>query len=157
MNGASSTFPPCRRGGEQRGWAPARAARVPSDSKVLLFTRDRHFEELTRAALSKTGATIFSARDVRQALDIVCRCGRELDLALMDFDDGCRGMTLLGAIHTCYEQLPVLVITSLDTEHATAVAYANGARACLRKPFRSTALTHAIAELNAPLSQQMAA
>src|SRR6266566_112871 len=31
----------------------------------------------------------------------------------------CRGMTLLSAVHTCFEQLPVLVPTSRDAEHAT--------------------------------------
>ena len=30
----------------------------------------------------------------------------------------CRGMTLLSAVHTCFEQLPVLVTTSRDAEHA---------------------------------------
>jgi DNA-binding response OmpR family regulator len=58
-------------------------------------------------------------------------------------------MTLLSAIHTCYQELPILVTTSEDAGHATAVAYANGARRCLTKPPHASMLTAAIADLNA--------
>ena len=66
-------------------------------------------------------------------------------------------MTLLSAVHTCYEQLPILVTTSEDTEHATAVAYANGARGCLTKPRQAALLTAAIANLNETHHQLAAA
>jgi DNA-binding response OmpR family regulator len=90
--------------------------------QVLLYTRDSDFDGLLAEALSGTGAIVLIARTVADALQIVCQRGRNLDFALMDFDGGCRGMTLLSAVHTCYEQLPILVTTSEDAEHATAVA-----------------------------------
>jgi DNA-binding NtrC family response regulator len=117
---------------------------------VLLFTRDRAFDQLVSEALFGTGAIVLIARSVTDALQIVCQRGRELDFALMDFDGGCRGMTLLSAVHTCHQQLPVLVTTSEDTEHATAVAYANGARVCLNKPLSAALLANAISEVIAP-------
>ena len=125
--------------------------------KVLLYTRDPNFDELLVEALSGTGAIVFIARTVADALQVVCQRGRELDFALMDFDGGCRGMTLLSAVHTCYEQMPILVTTSEDAEHATAVARANGARGSLNKPLHAATLTDAIAELNATHHQLAAA
>jgi CheY-like chemotaxis protein len=123
----------------------------------LIFTRDAYFAQSACEALVGTGATSLIAQDVRDALQIVCQRGRELDFALMDFDDGSHGMTLLSAVHTCYQQLPILVTTSKDTEHATAVAYANGARACFNKPLPAATLANAIADLHAPHDEQIAA
>jgi CheY-like chemotaxis protein len=117
---------------------------------ILLFTRDGYFAQSIREALSGTGAIVLVARDVRDGLQIVCQRGRELDFALMDFDDGCRGMTLLSAVNTCYERLPIVVTTPEDAEHARSLAYANGALACLSKPLSAALLAKAIADL--PLS-----
>jgi CheY-like chemotaxis protein len=86
---------------------------------ILLFTPDRTFHQLVREAFLGIGAIVFIARNVADALQIVCQRGRELDFALLDLDGGCRGMTLLSAVHTCFEQLPILVTTSKDAEHAT--------------------------------------
>jgi hypothetical protein len=57
---------------------------------ILLFTRDGDFAQSVRDVLFETGATVLIARDVRGGLQIVWQRGRELDSALMDFDDGCR-------------------------------------------------------------------
>jgi DNA-binding response OmpR family regulator len=124
---------------------------------ILLFTSDLTFDQMVSEALLKTGAVLLIARNVAQALQLVSKRGRELNLALMDFEEGCRGMTLLSAIHTCYEQLPILVTTSEDAGHATVVAYANGARRCLTKPCRVSTLTAAIADLNVMPYQPVAA
>jgi DNA-binding response OmpR family regulator len=117
---------------------------------ILLFTRDGYFAQSIREALSGTGTIVLIARDVRDGLQIVCQRGRELDFALMDFDDGCRGMTLLSAVNTCYERLPIVVTTPEDAEHARSLAYANGALVCLSKPLSAALLAKAIVDL--PLS-----
>lgn len=132
--------------------APTPKARV-----VLLYTRDARFGSLLGEALSGTGTIVLVARTVGDALQIVCQRGRELAFALMDFDGGCRGLTLLSAIHTCFEELPILVTTSKDAEHVSAVAYANGARACLSKPTFSARLANAISEMITPDHQLVAA
>ncbi len=64
----------------------------------------------------------------------------------MDFDDGCRGRTLLSAVHTCNERLPIVVATSEDAEHACFLAYANAARTCLKKPLSPVGFAEAIAD-----------
>jgi DNA-binding NtrC family response regulator len=124
---------------------------------ILLFTRDGEFAQSVREALFETGAIVLMARDVRDGLQIVCQRGRELDSALMDLDDGSRGMTLLSAVHTCYEQLPVVVTTSEDSEHACSLACANGARTCLKKPLSAAGFAKAIADVTAPRHQPVAA
>ena len=123
----------------------------------LLFTRDADFARSAREALLGTGAIALLAQDVSHALQIVCQRGRELDFALMDFDAGCRGMTLISAVYACDPQLPILVTTANDTEHATAIAYADGARACFNKPLRAATLARAIADLHAPHDEQIVA
>jgi DNA-binding response OmpR family regulator len=124
---------------------------------ILLFTRDADFAQSVRDALFETGATVLIARDVRDGLQIVLQCGRELDSALMDFDEGCRGRTLLSAVHNCYEQLPIVVTTSEEAEHAISLAYANGARTCLKKPLSAAGFAEAIAGVTAPHHQPVAA
>ena len=123
---------------------------------VLLFTRDSCFDELIAKVFSEP-AIILSARTVREALRIVCQRGRELNLALMDFDGASRGMTLLSAVHTCYERVPIVVTTSEHGEHASFLAYANGARTCLKKPLSPVGFAHAIADVTAPCHQPVAA
>ena len=95
------------------------------------------------------------ARTVGDALQIVCQRGRELDLAIMAFGEDCHGMTLLSAVHGCYEQLPTLVVVEKDSEHASALAYVNGARICLSKPVSLVELTSAIADLQ-PAARHLA-
>lgn len=114
---------------------------------VLLYTRDRNFDQILAPALSGTDTIVLVARTVADALQILCRRGRELDLVVLDFNPGCRGMTLLSAIHGCYETLPILVVTSAESEHAIAIARANGARICLTKPLPAALLAGAIVDL----------
>ena len=124
---------------------------------VLLYTRDGGFACLVSEALAETETIILPARTVAEAFQIIRKRGRDLAFALMDFDGGCRGMILLSAVHSCFEHLPILVTTSNNAEHVTAIAYANGATACLTRPKHSGALSEAIAELTATKQHLVAA
>jgi DNA-binding response OmpR family regulator len=120
---------------------------------VLLYTRDHNLDHILAQALSGTDTIVLVGRTVADALEIVCRRGRELDLVVLDFNPGCRGMTLLSAIHGCYETLPILVVTSEESEPANAIAYANGARICLSKPLPAGLLASAIVDLQSMPSE----
>ena len=123
---------------------------------VLLYTRDEDFKTVVRQALWDTGTVLLIAQTAEEALQIVCRRKRELDVAIMAFNEDCRGITLLGAIHGCCEQLPTLVVVvDKDSEQARALAYANGARFCLSKPVSPVQLANAIADLE-PAAPQLA-
>ena len=122
---------------------------------VLLYTRDEDFKTVVRQALWDTGTVLLIAQTAKEALQIVCRRKGELDAAIMAFNEDCRGMTLLAAIHGCCEQLPTLVVVEKDSEQERALAYANGASVCLSKPVSPVQLANAIADLE-PAAPQLA-
>lgn len=113
---------------------------------MLLLTNDGGLEDSVAQALLEIGGVSHLTRDAGDALQTVCGV-HDLDLAVIDFEHGPHGMTLLGAINTCREHLPVIVITRDDDKHVEALAYANGATACFPKPVSATQLATAIHEL----------
>jgi DNA-binding NtrC family response regulator len=117
---------------------------------VLLLTRDREFQNTVAQSLIDEGIVVLLARNVGDALQIVCRRGRELDFAIIDFADGCHGLTLLSALEMCRPELPMVVATSSDAYHAAALLCANDVRACLAKPISTTELEIVIHELPQP-------
>jgi DNA-binding NtrC family response regulator len=126
-----------------------RAARCSTTrtARSSLHTRDDDLERVVRQALLGTGTLLLIARTVEDALQIVGRRGHELDVAIMAFSEACHGITLLSAIHGCCEQLPTLVVVDENSEHASILAYANGARFCLSEPVSPVDLANAIADL----------
>ena len=113
---------------------------------LLLLTKDKELEDLVTKLLLEVGGLTRLARNADEALTIVCEVP-DLYLAIVDFEHGPHGMTLLRAINTVCRQLPVIVITGDDERHVAAVAYTNGAAACLAKPVSVTQLMSAIREL----------
>lgn len=102
-------------------------------------------EEAMTEALWETGGTICLARTADEAMRIVCSNASELELAVIDFDHGSNGMTLISAINTCADQrLPMLVLTPPGEEHGRFVARANGAAECLAKPISAAQMAKAM-------------
>ena len=66
-------------------------------------------------------------------------------------------MPLISAIHTCREELPIIVLTSTDKYHTAGMAYANGAAACLAKPATLEEIEILIENLSSPEPQLAAA
>src|SRR5205823_14399171 len=62
---------------------------------ILLLTNDPQLEETVAETLSENGGVSHLAYDPGDALQVVCGLGRHLDLAIIDFDHGAHGMTLL--------------------------------------------------------------
>ena len=120
---------------------------------MLLLTNDNELEELVACALSKIGAISHLTRAAGDALDTICGVD-DLDLAIIDFEHGPHGITLLSAISTLREDFPVIVITRDDEEHVEALAYANGATACFSKQSAATQLANAIRKLCKPTREQ---
>jgi CheY-like chemotaxis protein len=113
---------------------------------MLLLTNDNSLEDLVAQALSEIGGISHLTRDAGEALEIICGVD-DLDLAIIDFEHGPHGMTLLNAISTLREDLPITVVTSDDEQHVEALAYANGATACLSKQAVATQLANTIRQL----------
>ncbi len=117
---------------------------------VLPPTRDRAFENLLAGALGKNGSAVLFTRNVAEALQIIRSRLRDLDLAVIDLDHDCRGMTLLSAINTCRPELRIMMIASSDIYRAATLSYANGAAACLAKPISAAVLETVIGKLDKP-------
>lgn len=111
---------------------------------ILLLTNDPRLEESVAQALSEIGGLSHLACSAGDALEIACGVGRDLDLAVIDFEHGPHGMTLLSAITACRKDFPVIVITRENAYPVEALAYANGAVACLWKPVAAAQISDAI-------------
>ena len=111
---------------------------------ILLFTNDNELKDLVAQALSEIGGVSHLARDVNEALETV-RCAPSLDFAIVDFEHGSEGLTLLRAINALCRYLPVIVVTRDDDSHVAA--YTNGAAACLAKPVSVAQLVSTIRKL----------
>lgn len=113
---------------------------------MLLLTNDNKLEELIADALSEIGGISHLTRNAGDALETICGVD-DLDLAIIDFEHGPHGMTLLSAISTLREDLPVIVITQDDETHVEELAYANGATACFSKQAVATQLKSTICQM----------
>jgi CheY-like chemotaxis protein len=112
---------------------------------MLLLTNDRELEDSVAEALLAFGGVSYLAQDAAEALETVCGV-HNLDLAIIDFEHGPHGMTLLCAIRMLREDLPIIVITHDDEKHVEALACANGATVCFSKPVSTKQLVVAIRE-----------
>ena len=121
---------------------------------MLLLTNYHELEGLVADALSEIGAISHLTRDAGEALEIICGAN-DLDFAVIDFEHGPHGITLLRTISTLREDLPVIVITYDDEQHVGALAYANGATACLSKKAVATQLANTIRQLRTSKLEQV--
>jgi CheY-like chemotaxis protein len=116
---------------------------------ILLLTNDSKLEDSVAEALLQLGCISHLTRDAGDALETVCGV-HDLDLAVIDFEHGAHGMTLLSAISMLREDLPIIVVTHDDEKHVEALAYTNGATACFSKPLSTTQLVAAIHKFCGP-------
>jgi DNA-binding NtrC family response regulator len=130
----------------------------PGESKmdrtlILLFTPDPNFQKLLAEALLTEHLNVLVTRSVNHALQTVCARSGDLRFVVVDFDNGCHGMTLLRAINACHRELPIIVVTSSDLDYAAALAYVNGAAVCLAKPITASEIELIFTELRKPKLQ----
>src|SRR5204862_7271528 len=94
--------------------------------------------------LSEMGGRSRLADRPSDVLELVSTSGEDLDLAVIDCEHGPHGLTLVAAINKQREHFPVIVITGPGEKLIEALAYANGASACLSKPVSATQLAEAM-------------
>ena len=123
---------------------------------MLLLTDDTELEELVADALSEIGGISHLTRDAGDALETICGVN-DLDLAIIDFEHGPHGMTLLSAISALRDDIPVIVITRDDEQHVEALACTNGATVCLSKKAVKTQLANTICRLCGSRLEQVCA
>lgn len=115
---------------------------------VLLLTGDSQLQTAVTEALSEIGGRSCVARDVDEAVADVCGEVPQIDAAIIDFQHGAHGLTLLSALKACQPRLPVIAIVQHDERQIQALAYALGATACLCSGFSKNALVSAIQQIS---------
>jgi DNA-binding response OmpR family regulator len=118
---------------------PSKTETTRKSDLVLLLTRDIELEQQSAVAAAVSSARLIVARTVGVAVEIIYQRGRELNLVVIDFDNGIRGMALLTALNTSRADLPIVALTSTDGDHSTELAYLEGAL-CLTKPINAAEL-----------------
>jgi CheY-like chemotaxis protein len=101
---------------------------------TLLVTNDPILEDSMAQALVESGGLSHLTRNPVDALQLVSTIGQDLDFAVIDCAHGPYAMSLISAINARCEEFPVIAVTRDSEKQIEALAYANGARACLRKP-----------------------
>jgi DNA-binding NtrC family response regulator len=117
-----------------------------------LLTNDPNLEECVAQALLETGGLSHLAESA-SVLELAGTSGQDLDLAIIDCEHGPHGLTLVAAINKQRENFPVIVITGPGEKLIEALAYANGASACLSKPVSATQLAEAMKQCRCPKPQ----
>jgi DNA-binding NtrC family response regulator len=120
---------------------------------ILLLTNDPRLEESVAQALREIGGLSHLTQSAGDALQLICTIGQDLDLAVIDFEHGPHGMTLLSAVNTCRADFPMIVICRDDEKYVEALAYANGATVCLPKPVSAAQLASTMKRCRRPQHQ----
>ena len=111
---------------------------------VLLLTNDSELQRMVAEAVPEIGGLSYCAHDVDDALANACGGLSELNVAIIDFQHGPHGLTLLSALKACQQHLPAIAIVEHGDNHIDALAHAMGATACLCKPLSKYALVNAL-------------
>jgi DNA-binding NtrC family response regulator len=95
--------------------------------------------------LSGEGATVTCAVEAAEAVEVLTRRKKPMDLVITDLRmPFMTGMTLIYAIHEIFPALPVLVLTAFGSPVVRAACQGQGAAAFLGKPLDTTKLLAAI-------------
>ena len=111
---------------------------VSSDSEVKRLVEDE-------VLAARHGLRFHTDRD--GALRELNNEAHDIDLAIIDFVPGIKGLTLFTAAR---EHVPVLAVTDQEAAGMQSVLLRHGAVACLTKPFTPEQLRHAIRALLEP-------
>lgn len=106
----------------------------PSKYTILVVDDEERLRNLIVTFLSKLGHSCVTAIDGVDALDKIK--GNKIDAVVTDMKmPNMDGITLAAKISIHYPELPVMIMTAFEEEHAAGVAITVGARDFIKKPF----------------------
>ena len=119
---------------------------------LLCIDDDESMWDSIRAIFEGTHK-VFISGDVPQAREILKT--EKIDLILLDHSlPGTSGLTFLAELSRLHAEIPVLMVTALDSDYSLAEALRRGARGRITKPFDVAEIRHhveqALASLEAP-------
>ena len=120
--------------------------------RILVVDDNVELQNLVRTALEHKGYEVLTSDDAVQGLERVARGG--IDVALIDvMMPGMDGLTMLSRLRERNENLPVIIMTALNTPETAISALRDQACDLLSKPFEIQQLLSAVQtalELNPP-------
>ena len=120
--------------------------------RILVVDDNVELQNLVRTALEHKGYDVLTSDDAVHGLDLIARGG--IDVALIDvMMPGMDGLTMLSRLRERNENLPVIIITALNTPETAISALRDQACDLLSKPFEIQQLLSAVQtalELNPP-------
>lgn len=111
-----------------------------SEKPSILIVDDSEMNRVILNEMLKDEYRILEADNGRMALDMVDRCGDELSLVLLDIImPGMNGFEVLGELsrRTVADSLPVIMISSEDSDDVVLRAYELGASDYINRPFNA--------------------
>jgi len=120
--------------------------------RILVVDDNVELQNLVRTALEQKGYNVLTSDDAVQGLELITRGG--IDVALIDvMMPGMDGLTMLSRLRERNENLPVIIMTALNTPETAISALRDQACDLLSKPFEIQQLLSAVQtalELNPP-------
>ena len=120
--------------------------------RILVVDDNVELQNLVRTALEHKGYDVLTSDDAVQGLELIARGG--IDVALIDvMMPGIDGLTMLSRLRERNENLPVIIMTALNTPETAISALRDQACDLLSKPFEIQQLFSAVEtalELNPP-------
>jgi DNA-binding response OmpR family regulator len=120
--------------------------------RILVVDDNVELQNLVRTALEHKGYDVLTSDDAVHGLELIARGG--IDVALIDvMMPGMDGLTMLSRLRERNENLPVIIITALNTPETAISALRDQACDLLSKPFEIQQLLSAVQtalELNPP-------
>ena len=115
------------------------AALDKTPKRILVADDDPDIRQMLLDRMTAYGYVVETAINGREALDALRRGGFDgmlLDILMPEVD----GLEVLRRLRSSHSTMPVVMITATTTQERAAQAIAEGARACLLKPFDSAEL-----------------
>jgi len=111
--------------------------------RILVVDDNRDLQTLVRSALEHEGYDVLTAGDAVQGLELLAR--GKIDVALLDvMMPGMDGLTMLSHLREHNDNLPVIIMTALNTPETAVSALRDQACDWLRKPFGIQQLLSAV-------------
>jgi len=116
-----------------------------TDKSILVIDDDAGMLRALDRVLRAEGATVTCANWAGDAMEILNRREKRIDLVITDLRmPFVNGLTVVYAIHVIFPKLPVIVLTAFATPEVTAACHDEGAVALLEKPLDSEELINAV-------------
>lgn len=115
---------------------------------ILVVDDDPPMLQVLEKVLAGEGARVVCARHGRDALEILSKPLKNIDLLITDLRmPSASGLTLLSEARTLFPKLPVIVLTAFASPFVKNECFRQGAAAFLEKPFDSQMLLQAVSQI----------